>query len=110
MKKITYIEIESLQNRGAVDPGPDTEVAGSLLVGEQRALQFETAESQYGNDYVEIFPAFHDGQRAWLRRDTWRPAHGYSASGIQEKILSFEDGVKFFLERGVFEFPLPESK
>ncbi len=49
-----------------------------------------------------------NGERCWLRRDSWQAAHGYSASGTSEYILSFEDGVKLFLERGVFEFRQPD--
>lgn len=108
MPKITYIEWETLASRGAVDQGPDIEVQGLLLVSEQRALKFDTPGGQFGYDAVELFAAVHDGKRAWVRRDTWCPNHGYSASGVSEEILSFEDGVKLFLERGVFAFELPD--
>lgn len=104
-----YIEWRTLQTRGAVDPAPDDNVEGNLLVGEDAVLQFFSNQSTYGEDSVSIFPAFHNGERCWVKRQSWEPSYGYSASGTQETIISFEDGVKLFLERGVFEFPCPNK-
>jgi hypothetical protein len=105
-----YTEWKTLQNCGAIEPQPDNEVEGILLVGTEVVLKFEDHHSNYGNDYCKIFPAVHKGERCWVRRDTWDAAQGYSASGTQEYIVSFDEGVKLFLERGVFAFPLPENK
>lgn len=107
---VKYVEVRELECRGAVDPSEPEPVEGSLLVGTTSVLEFEdhSRAPSYGYDAVDIFPAFHNGKRCWLRRDSWSPAYGYSASGTQEYILSFEEGVKLFLERGVFEFPQPE--
>ncbi len=102
-----YVEIRTLQNRGAVDPAPSTSDEGTLLIGEKSVLSFYGNESSYGSDSIEIFPAFHNGERCWLKRAEWDAAWGYSASGTQEYILSFEEGVKLFLERGIFAFPVP---
>lgn len=107
MNQIQYVEYRTLQVAGPVDQMPDEELEGSLLVGTKPVLEFEDHFSSNGEDSTSIYPAFHDGKRAWLRRDVWQPAYGYSASGTSEHILSFEDGVKIFLERGVFEFPIP---
>jgi hypothetical protein len=52
---------------------------------------------------VDIYPAIYQGVRAWLRADTWCAESGYSAEGLQETILSFEDGVKFLLEHEAFD-------
>jgi len=104
---VQYVEIYELENRGAVDPAPSSDVEGTLLVGTQPVLEFEDNHSSYGNDYVKIYPAFHNGERSWLKRAVWSPAYGYSASATQESIVSFEAGVKIFLERGVFAFPQP---
>src|SRR2546430_16909299 len=104
---VNYVEYRELECRGAVDPGAPEEVEGTLLVATEAVLKFRDNQSSYGEDYVSILPAFHNGVRCWLRREEWCPAYGYSASGTQEEIISFEDGVKLFLERGVFEFPLP---
>ncbi|HYU72935.1 MAG TPA: hypothetical protein VEL31_09665 [Ktedonobacteraceae bacterium] len=105
---VQYVEYRKLECRDAINPTAPEEVEGTLLVGTRPALEFESNYSQYGNDYVKIFPAFHNGQRAWLERAVWCPAYGYSASGTQEYILSFEAGMKLFLERGVFEFKQAE--
>jgi len=104
---VKYVEVRELQNRGAIDPAPSSEVEGTLLIGERPVLQFYGNQSSYGEDYISLFPVFHNGQRCWLRRCEWCPAEGYSASGTQDYIISFEDGIKLFLERGVFEFPQP---
>jgi len=110
MASTKYVEVRELECRGAVDPSEPEPVEGSLLVGTTPVLEFEdhSRAPSYGYDAVDIFPAFHNGERCWLRRDSWQAAHGYSASGTSEYILSFEDGVKLFLERGVFAFPHPE--
>lgn len=107
MTQVKYVEYFDLECRGAIEQAQAEPVQGTLLVGTASALSFEDNVTSYGEDATSIFPAFHNGERAWLRRDTWQPAYGYSASGTQESILSFEDGVKIFLKRGVFEFPLP---
>jgi hypothetical protein len=107
MKQVQYIEYRDLECRGPVDPGQPEPIEGSLLVGAEPVLSFEDHVSSYGEDSSSIFPAFYNGVRAWVRRDVWSPAYGYSASGTQESILSFEDGVLLFLGRGVFEFPEP---
>ncbi|GHP00707.1 hypothetical protein KSF_107540 [Reticulibacter mediterranei] len=104
---VKYEEWHTLQTRGAVDPGHDEAVEGSLLVGEASVLQFTANQSTYGEDTVFIFPAFHKGERCWVKREEWSAAYGYSAAGIQETVISFEEGVKLFLERSVFEFPIP---
>jgi len=107
---VQYVEYRYLENRGAVDPAEPSDVEGTLLVGTQPALKFTANHSQYGEDYVSIFPAFHNGERSWLKRAEWSHAYGYSASGTQEDVLSFEDGVKLFVERGVFAFPEPAKE
>jgi hypothetical protein len=103
--KPLYEEWKTLQNRGAINPLPDEGVEGTLLVGTKSVLKFESGHSQCGNDYCSLFPAFHNGERCWVRRDKWEPAQCYSASGTSEYIISFEEGVKLFIEHGVFEFP-----
>lgn len=106
---VQYVEWRTLQTRGAVDPGPDEEVEGSLLVGTKSVISYTEGQCSYGEESVSIFPAFHDGKRCWVKRDVWCPAYGYSASGTQEYILPFEDGVKIFLAQGVFAFPIPQE-
>lgn len=106
---VQYTEWRSLQTRDAVNPGPNQEVEESLLVATQHVLSFYANQRSYGEDEVSIFPAFHKGERCWVRREVWCPAWGYSASGTQETILSFEEGVKLFIQWEVFSFPVPEE-
>jgi hypothetical protein len=107
MTAVQYIEKKTLARRGPIDPLPPIDVKGTLLVGEQPVLDYEEGHINTGCDHVEIFPAFYNGKRAWLRRATWNPAWGYTASGTWEDILSFEEGVMLFLEHGAFAFPPP---
>jgi len=102
-----YQEYYVLQSRGAIDPGPDEKIEGTLLVGEEPILHFYDNQSSYGEDSVYLFAAFHHGGRCWLKRAVWDAASGYSASGTQETIIDFEAGVKLLIERGVFSFPKP---
>lgn len=104
MSKVFFVEWSALQTRGAVDPGP-AEAIKSLLVGTESVLSWEDNLSLYGWDSCELFPAWHKGERAWLRRDVWCASEGYSASGTQEYVLSFEEGVKLLIEHGKFAFP-----
>lgn len=64
-----YIERRELECRGAVDPAPSEPVEGTLLVGEKAVLEFSANQSQYGEDDVSIFPAFHNRERCWLTGD-----------------------------------------
>ena len=94
----------SLAQRGAVDPLPDDPVEGILLVAnEDEVLRWEDNESQYGHDVCSLYPAVHNGNLSWLICETWSAAHGYCASGRHESIVSFEEGCKILLERGVFK-------
>lgn len=99
--------LESRKADGSDEPGPSFPlppfvedlgklVPGSLLVGTKCVLTLETHVEQYGSDCTELFPAWHNGVRAWLRRDTWCPAEGCSGSGIHEEILTFASGLNLF--------------
>ena len=110
MSIVQYVEWQTLQNRGPVDPAPDEPVEGILLVGTKPAIHFYGNETRCGEDAISIFPAVHDGKRCFVKREEWCPSEDYSASGTQEFIVSFEEGVKIFLERGVFNFPMPDAR
>jgi hypothetical protein len=110
MMKVTYTEYRELACRGAVDPEPSVAVEGILLVGTEPALEFYDNQSSYGEDSVSLYPAVLNGERSWLKRSEWQASHGYSATGTNECVIPFEAGVKLFLERGVFEFPVPDSE
>jgi len=103
-----YIEWKRLQTRGAVEPGPDETVEGSLLVGD-RICSWEDNYSSYGCDWSQLYPAFFKGERCWVRRNVRCPALGYSASGCEEIVLSFQKGVEILIEQGMFLFPTPEE-
>lgn len=103
-----YRRIRRLACRGEVEPALPEEVEGVLFVGTNAVLAFDDHASSFGEDFSEIFPAFHNGKQVWLRRDTWCHARGYNASGMTEYFLSFEEGVKLLIEREVFSLSLPE--
>lgn len=97
-----YHRIRALACRGAVDPAPSEEVEGTLLVGTTPILWFDAHETPYGEDRCYIFPASHNSQQCWLRRDVWMPARGYSASGTSEYLLSLEEGVSLLTPHEMF--------
>lgn len=94
---------KTLAQRGPVERLPESSVTGILLVGNHSLYRGEENHSHYGCDLVELYPAVHNGQHAFLLVEEWSPAEGYSASGIQETILPLEEGVKFLVEQGAFE-------
>jgi len=108
MSTVLYREQRTLARRGPTDQLEDEEIAG-LLVGEKAVMNYQANYSQYGSNSVYIYPAFYKGERCWLSKEIWQPAYGYSAYGTSEFIMTFEDGVKIFLERGVFKFNLPKD-
>ena len=103
-KTMQFVEKRFLRKRYAVESAPSVPVHGTLLVSTRPVLTFIDNETQFGEDYIDIFAAFHNGSRCWLRRATWSPAPRYSGEGVEEEILSFEEGVRLFLEHGVFQF------
>jgi len=106
---LKYAQIRTLRTRGPVEQEPDREVDGLLLVGDRAALAFEDRHSAAGCDAVTIYPAFTGAEpfQCWLVHRRWHAAHGYSASGVQEQVISFTEGVQIFLERGVFALAPP---
>jgi|SRR5579859_3061137 len=107
MFPVDYREQRLLACRNSTADSAPFEVDGSLLVGTCYVLKYHDNFSQYGNDVVYLYPAFHKGERCWLRRFVWSADSPYTAYGTMEEIISFEDGVQLFLEQGVFEFPVP---
>lgn len=101
-----YIEKKTLANRGAIDPEPDEDVEGILLVAEKAIFGWDSGHIRYGHDSNSLSPAIYNGKRAWLLQSVWQPASGYCASGTTESILDFESGAKILIEQGVFSFPI----
>ena len=91
----------TLLQRDANEQGADAAVEGVLLVG-QCVASFLTNHSGYGYDVTHIKPAVYKGEHAWLRVDSWCAASGYSSSGDEETILTFEEGVRLLVEHGQF--------
>lgn len=102
--KIAYYEKKELTHYD--NPGNDLpEEASGLLVSDTEAIHWSEPSNQYGNWENSLFPAFHNGERCWLMSSKWAPSFEYSGSGHHENIIQFEEGVKIFLENGVFDFP-----
>ena len=101
--KTKFVEVRTLAQRGAVNSLPPIEVEGNLLVAEFPIADWEEGHSQYGHDQARIFPAWYNGERAWLVRKDWIAAFGYCAEGTEEQILSFEKGVFLIMSLGLFD-------
>lgn len=97
-----FFEKAHLQQRGAVGPAPDEYING-LLVDDSPIGRWEEGECQYGSDAVRIYPAYHCGKKAFLLERVWCPELGYCASGTEETVISFEEGVKLLLAHGAYE-------
>ena len=109
--KVAYYEWKTLDQRGSVDQEEPESVDGSLLVAEKNPIGiWEEDHTRYGCDYVTIFSAVYNGKKSWLRRADWQPGQGYCASGRQEDILSFQDGVNELLAHGCFEHLWQDDK
>jgi hypothetical protein len=106
---MNYIEYRTLQSRGPVNPEPDRPLPRPILVGTEVVAEFEANHSHYGEDRVEVLPAWTAGDRAWLMRYCWLAADGYCASGTREEVVSFEEGVKILIEHGIFRFQTPPT-
>ena len=97
-----FFERTTLKKRGAVEPAPDEYVDG-LLVDDAPTGRWEEGETQYGSDAVRVYPAYHCGKKCFLVERVWSPAMGYCASGTEEEIVSFDEGVKMLLVHGAYE-------
>lgn len=109
--KMAFYEIKSLEHGWNNDVGKHEEVDGTLLVGEKCILRFYTEMSSMGSFYAKMYPAFYNGERSFFITETWKADNGYSAVCTQDKIITFEDGVKILIKNGVFNFEnIEESK
>jgi hypothetical protein len=89
-----------IRNAGSVEQLEPEE--GTLLVGEI-VLQYEDKHFGEGCEYIRISPAFKDGQRCFFKTSEWWPGQGYCAEGIQDTILTYEDGLDILVQKGMFE-------
>ena len=107
--KILFEEWETLASCGPIDQLEDKEVEGTLLVGVKPIGEWKKDHSQFGHNNVDIFPAYHNGEKVFVVRETWQPDYdqGYCAQGTDEYIMSFEEGVKLLLEHGAYRHLFP---
>ena len=107
-----FVEVFTLNVRGPVSQAEDVEVEGTLLVAEKGVANWTCERSDHGCDDVALFPAYHNGERGFLLRRTWNSGPGYSAYGVQDYLISLEEGIKRACEHGqwrIFDgwFPKP---
>lgn len=85
------------------------ETVSGLLVGTNWVLH-SIGEEQGNGCWVSYFyPAFHNGERAWLEKRIWSPSGNYCYENESEYILPFEDGVKMLINNGKFSFSQSEE-
>ena len=109
MKYIEYVEKRTLANRGPVDPLPDEEVEGELLMSETPALEWESGHIRTGHNACSLYPAYSNGVRSWVLRKDWCAATGYCASGTIEFVIPFSEGIEILVKHGRFSFPIPNE-
>lgn len=86
------------------EAGTELPVNPTLLVGEKDVLEYIDGNDVSGFYTVSIRPCFHKGEKAFLKKEVWNANYGYSAVGTFEAIIDFEEGVRIFLEQGVYDF------
>lgn len=104
-----FIEKNTLQQRGPVDPALPCEV-NTFLIGETPVATWNEGYTSFGHDYTEMFPAWYQGARFFLIRKTWSPAYGYSASGVTESLVPFDSGINTAISQGCWDFLVPSHK
>lgn len=102
----------SLLCRGATEQEADMQIDGLFLIGDDSIASYTDGECRYGENYCDIFPAVLGGEKCFLLREQWSPCNGYSASGTDETILTFEEGITLLLDRGAYEhlWPVAEGR
>ena len=96
---LIFEERYTLQCRGAIE-GLEPEPIDSLLVSPTPVAMWVANRISYGHDDCSLFAAWRSGDRAWLLREVWSPARGYSAWGTQDTILGLEAGIRILVECG----------
>lgn len=91
-----FLECSLLKTRSAVEQDADTDVP-TFLCAEYCVLKWEDRHSRAGKDKVGLFPAWVEGKRAFMIRRDWCAGHGYTADGIHDTLITFEEGVKLLV-------------
>jgi hypothetical protein len=82
---------------------PDEAVDGILLVSENCAVSFDCDHQIEGHNSAYLFPAFHDGEKAWLFRKVWSSADGYDCDGLtNESVALYHTGLAIYAEHALF--------
>jgi len=92
-----------LAQRGSVEQMEDEPVEGTLLVGDKILFRWNDNQSSYGYDRCTISPAFINGERCWVVEEVWESANGYNASGYEERIIDYKDGLNLLIDLDAFE-------
>ena len=100
---MNYYEKTYLQTRGPNEALPHQEV-NRFLVGNTSVAHFVGKRSSYGHDICHLYPAWVGGERGWLLERAWSAAYGYCATGTEETLLSFREGVEIMISEGIFSF------
>lgn len=94
-----FEERYTLQCRGPIE-GYEPEAVESLLVATEPVAKWAANHIGCGHDDCALYPAWQSGDRAWLLREAWSPANGYSAWGTRDIVLCLEDGIKMLIQHG----------
>jgi len=97
-----YIEKDFLLCRGVVDQAAPEEVP-VFMVGVKHIASWDDNFCKEGNDSNYLFPAFEqETGRGFLLISKWNPAEGYCSAGTDERLISFEEGIRLLCERGLY--------
>ena len=109
MASMTYRERATLLRRDACNQAPPEETE-TFLIGNRMIAEYEENHSSYGCDVTRMYPAWKEGKRAFLLDRGCNPAQGYSAEGTEEVLISFEDGLRIILEKGLYGALVPDAE
>lgn len=101
----------TLQNAGPVDQAEDTELSQEdvLLVAWDSVVSWEEDHSQFGANFVSMYPAYMNGEQRWLKQSVWQPAWGYSARGTQDELLGYGSGIVLMVKHEFYGWGEPRS-
>ena len=108
IEQLRFIEQDTRKTRSSISAEPDEECE-TFLRSETSVLRWESGHSVAGYDVNNLFPAWVKGKRAFMLRRSWRALSPYNADGTQEDLLTFKEGVKILIERGVYDFAAPKK-
>jgi hypothetical protein len=74
-----------------------------LLIGKERVAEYYGDIDQYGRWANKLYPAWYKGERCWLESGQWAPNEGYCAEMRNQRILTFQEGVKILMKQGCFK-------